>query len=394
MVSGEDAGQGSRRGGGRGDAVIEVLPGGRAGDLVPGDPDGVERLAGWLGRFAAAAGEASAGLAGPDSEHWSGRAAELFRAAVGPVPRQLTRAGAAFAAAALALTRYAAALRAAQAAAAAAIRLVEQSTPDSRAADQEAARRMVERARAEVAEAAQAAAVRLDEAAAGAPVDSGVRRSGPLPAVCNDDGTTVKAVTQHLLAHPDQYLAPMDDLAGHVRFGQDHRAGFAGADGGVGTGGAEQADWQEWAGQRAGRSLGRVEPELLAGLAGLGVGAAGLTLVGRRRRARTAFALVGLDESGIRRRRKRQGGARHRDGVVAPARSGRLRSADAWRTRLAAAPRAGGTVHAWAGPEANPLPRVQSAEAVRLTPADRQMSGVVLHAGPPANERPPGPGAC
>jgi hypothetical protein len=182
----------------------------------------------------------------------------------------------------------------------------------------------------------------------------------------------------------------MDDLAGRVHFGQDHRVGFAGADGGAGSEGVEQPGWQEWAGQRAGRSLGRVEPAVLAGL---GIGAAGLTLVGRRRRARTAFALVGLDESEIRRRRERHGDARHRDGVVAPARRGRLRSADAWRTRLAAAPGAGGTVHAWAGPEANPLPRVQSAEAVRLTAADRQPSGVVLHTGPPANERHPGPGA-
>jgi hypothetical protein len=370
--------------------VIDVLPGALAGDLVPGDPDGVERLAGRLRRFAAATGDASAGLTGLDSGHWSGQAADLFRAAVGPVPRELVRAGAAFAAAALAFTRYAAALRAGQAAATSAIRLVEQSTPDSRAADQEAARGMVERARAEVAEAAQAAATRLDEAAAGAPVDSGVRRSGPLPAVWTDDGTTVRVVCQHHLAHPDQFLAPMDDLAADVHFGQDHRAGFAGVDGGAGTGGAEPPDWQEWAGQGAGRSLGRVEPEVLAGL---GIGAAGLTLFGRQRRERTAFEQVGLDESEIRRRRKRHGDARHRDGVVAPARSGRLRSADAWRTRLAATPRAGGTVHTWADPEANPLPPVQSAEAVRLTPADRQVSGVVLHTGPPADERRPGTGA-
>ncbi len=366
---------------------MEPRPGGRPDELVPGDPGELERLAARLSRFAAAAGDASAGLTGLDSEHWSGRAAEGFRAAVGPMPRQLARAGGAFAAAARALSGYATALRAAQSAAAAAIRLVERSTPESAAADRATAWRMVERARAEVAEAARAAAARLAEVTTDAPAaGSGVQRSGPLPAVCGADGTVVRAVSEHRLADPDGYVAPVDDLADSVHFGQDHQVEFAGADAAAGR----QPDWSGWAGQSTDRGLGQVEPDVLAGL---GIAAVGLTMIGRRRRDRTAFALASLDDAEIRRRRDRRGAARNRDGVAAPARSGSPHSADAWRTRLASTPRPGGTVHAWAGPEANPLPRVTSAEAVRLTPADRQVSGVVLHTGPPADERRPGAGA-
>jgi hypothetical protein len=365
--------------------VTDVLPGGRPKDLVPGDADGVERLAARLDRFAIAARAASIRLTGAEPEHWSGQAAQLFRAAVGPVPRQLARAGAAFAAAARALTGYAAALRAAQAAATSAIRLVEQSTVHTRGQDQEAARRLVERARAELAEAARVAAARLAEAAADAPVGSGVRLFGLLPAVCADDGTTVRAVAEHRLAHPDRYLAPLDELTDSVHFGQVHDVGFAAAGLAAGRAGAPAAgpaDWQEWAGQSADRGLGRVEPGVLGGLDV----AAGPVTIGRGRRDRTAFALLGLDEAEIRRRRERYGGPRHRDGVAAPARSGRLHSADAWRSRLASAPRAAGAVHAWGGPEGNPLPRARSAEAVPLTPVERQVGAIVPRTGQPADE--------
>jgi hypothetical protein len=295
------------------------------------------------------------------------------------VPRQLTAAGAAFAAAARALAEYAEVLREAQAAAAAAVRLVEQSTPDSTAADRQTARGMVERARAEVAEAGRTAAARLAEAAADAPTGSGVDRAGPLPAV-RAEGTAVRAVTEHWLAQPDQYVAPMHDLADTVHFGRDHQADFA-----VG-----HPDWPAWAAQETGRRLGQVEPGMLAGL---GIAAAGAAVIGRRRRDRTAFASAGLDEAEVRRRRERYAGSGRRDGVAAPAGPGRLRAAEAWRTRLASPPAADGTVHAWAAPEANPLPRTGSAEAVRLAPDDRQASGVVLHTGPPTDEHPDA-GAC
>jgi len=364
--------------------MTEVRPGARPDELVPGDPDEVERLAARLARFAVAAAAASAGLAGVDSGHWSGTAAEEFRAAVGPVPRQLARAGDAFAAAARALAAFADALREAQRAAATAVRLVEQSTPESAEADQQTARRQVEQARSEVAGAAQSAAARLAETAVDAPSQSGVRWSGLLPAV-HTDGTTVRAVTEHELARPADYLAPLGDLVDSVHFGHDHHVAFAA------TTAESVASWQEWSEQGAGRGLGRVEPELLAAL---GIGAAGRTMAGRRRRDRTAFALVGLGEAEIRSRRPRRPRLRRREqgGVAAPAVSGRLRGAGAWRTRLASPPRAGGTVHPWAGPEASPLPQAHAADAVRLPAADRQASGVVQRTGPPADERRPGSG--
>ncbi len=367
--------------------MIDVRPGARPDELVPGDPDDVRRLAARLTQFATAATDAAAGLTGLtglESEHWSGRAADLFRAAVGSVPRELSGAAAAFAAAARALTRYADALRDAQATAAAAVRLVERSTADSTAADRQTAAGMVERARAEVAEAARSAAARLADAAADAPAGSGLDRSGSLPAV-SAGGTTVRAVSEYRLAEPDQYLGSMHDLPETVHFSQDHQLDFAGAD-------AERTyhgDWQAWADQDAGLGLGRVDPEVLTGLGT----ASGLTVIGHRGRDRTAFGLLGLDEAEVRGRRERLGGSRPRDGVAAPVRAGRLRGAGAWRTRLASPPGSGAAAQAWAGPEANPLPRTDSAEAVRLPPADGQVSGVVLHTGPPADERQPGAGA-
>ena len=57
--------------------------------------------------------------------------------------------------------------------------------------------------------------------------------------------------------------------------------------------------------RRAGRELGAVEP---GALAALGAAAAGLTVIGRHRRRRTALGLVGLDEAELRRRRDEFGG--------------------------------------------------------------------------------------
>jgi uncharacterized protein YukE len=366
--------------------VTDVLPGGRPEDLVPGEADGVERLAVRLDRFAAAAGDASARLTGLDTEHWSGQAAESFRVALAPVPRHLTRAAAALAEAARALAGYAAALRAAQDAASSAIRLVEQSTPDLLATDRETARRIVERARAEVAEAARAAVARLAEAAADVPSGSGVQRPGPLPAVRADDGTTVRAVSEYRLAHPDQYVAPLEDLTDTVHFGQDHHVGFASVGAGVPAPGP--ADWREWVGQGADRGVGRVAPGLLAAL---GTVSAGL-LVGGGRLEQTALARVGLGEAELRRRRERYERPRDGTGVAGPARSGRLPGAETWRTRLSSGSPAGGTVRAWAGPDSNPPPRARGTEAVHLAPADHPVGGVVRRTGPPADERDPGPG--
>jgi hypothetical protein len=362
--------------------VIVVRPGQSPAELVPGQPDEVERLAARLARFAAGAADASVRLQGLDSAHWSGGAAELFRAAVGPMPQQLSRAGAAFTLAARALTGYARALRDGQAAAARAVRLVEQSTPDSASADRDAARQLVERARVEVAEAGRAASARLRELVADAPAggaDVAAAAGGP---VLRTGDVTVRAVTEHELADPAGFVGPTQELPESVRFGVDHAVPFAAvASAAAPSAGASGAgDWQSWAQQGAGRELGMVGVSVLAGL---GVGAIGL--IGRRRRDRTALATAGIDEAELRRRRGRFGTPRG-DGHAVHARAAGPRSADTWRTRLASTPRTGATVHVWAGSEANPLARVRRAEPVPMTTPGQDVPGAVLRTGPPPDE--------
>jgi hypothetical protein len=357
--------------------VIEVRPGQTPAELVPGQPDEVERLAARLSRFAAGAGDASVRLRGLDSAHWSGSAAELFRSAVGPMPQQLAQAGNAFTLAARALAGYARVLREAQATAGRAIRLVEQSTPDSAGTDRQTAQQQLERARADVTAASRAAAARLSELAADAPTDvAQVAAAGP-PAL-RSGGVSVRAVAEHELADPDGFVAPTQDLPESVRFGADHAVPFADAAAGGPAGGA--GGWESWAQQGSGRALGVVGISVLAGL---GIGATGL--IGRRRRDRTALAVAGIDEADLRRRQGRLGGPVHA-GHLVRARAAGPRSADTWRTRVASAPRPGATVHVWAASEANPLRYARRAEPVPMGTPGPDVTGAVLRTGPPPDE--------
>jgi Putative T7SS secretion signal domain len=356
--------------------MIEIRPGQTAAELVPGEPDEVERLAARLSRFAAGAGDASVRLRGLDSAHWSGAAAELFREAVGPMPQQLSRAGSAFTLAARALAGYARTLRDAQASAAQAIRLVEQSTPDSVAADRDAARQLVERARGEVAEASRVASARLSELAADAPTDAVEVAAAGAPGL-RAGGLTVRAVTEHELADPEGFVGPARGAAESVLFGVDHAVPFAGAAGGEsGTAGG----WESWAQQGGGRELGVVGVSVLAGL---GIGAIGL--IGRRRRDRTALATAGIDEAELRSRRVRFG-APARVGHAVRTRAAGPRSADTWRTRLASPPHPGATVHVWAASKANPLAHARRAEPVPMSTPGPDVTGAVLRTGPPPEE--------
>jgi hypothetical protein len=360
--------------------VIEVTPGGSPTDLIPGEPDEVERLAGRLTRFASGAGDASLRLGELDPAHWSGQAAELFRQAVGPVPQQLSQAGTAFGLAARALLSYAAALREAQATAARAIRLVETSTPDTAGADRAEAGRLVERARGEAAEAGRIAAARLSELAADAPTEpAGVSSGAGGPAVRAGD-VTIRAVVEHELADPDGFVSPAGDVADSVRFGAEHDVAFAAPDD------AAPAGWADWAGQDAGRDLGVVGSSVLAGL-GIGV----IGLIGRRRRDRTALATAGIGDDELRQRRDRFAAPRG-SGHLSRTHTGGPRSADAWRTRLASTPRGGATVHVWAGSEANPLARARGAEPVPMASPGQDVTGVVLRTGPPPDEERRGSG--
>lgn len=360
--------------------MTEVTPGARPEQLVPGRPEDVERLAARMARFALGAGEAAGRLDDLDDGAWSGESGRLFREAVGPVPTRLHRAAAAFTAAARALTTYARVLQEGQATAARAVQLVERSTPETEAADRTTAAGWVDRARGQVEEAGRIAAMRLTEAAADAP-EAGAEPDGR---AVTSGGVTVEVVTRHELTDPSSLTSPAGDWAdsvADVRYTQPHDVGFAGA-----AAGAPAADpraaWEAWAGESTTRSLGMVEPGLLAaaGVAALG----GLRVIGRRRREATAMELVDLDEVALRRRREEFGSAREHAGVLAPARAGRLRSADAYRTRLASPPRPGGTVQHWAGPVGGPA-RVRVA-GEPLGSVDREVRGAVLRTGRPPRE--------
>jgi hypothetical protein len=353
--------------------VIDIRPGTPAGELVPGRPEEIERTAARLSRFATDAAGAAARLDGLDSTHWSGAAADLFRAAMGPMPGQLRQAADAFGLAGRALAGYAQAVRDGQATATRAVRLVEGSTPGTAAADQAEAARLVERARGEVEHAARSATTRLRQLAAdvpsiGAAAAAGMVRSG---------GVVIQTAVEHELADPEGFVAS-PDVGDSVRFGSDHTVAFSDSGGG---------DWSDWASGGDGRSLGVVGA---AALAGIGIGAVGL--IGRRRRDRTALATAGIDETELRRRRERLGGARPPDGPAARGRSAGPRGLDTWRTRLASAPRPGATVHVWAGSEANPLAHARRAEPVPTAAPGAADTGAVRRTGPPPGQGRADPG--
>jgi hypothetical protein len=353
--------------------MIEIRPDAAVGELIPGRPDEIDRTAARLSRFATDAAGAAARLDGLDSTHWSGAAADLFREAMGPMPGQLRQASEAFGLAGRALSGYAQAVRDGQAVAARAVRIVAGATPGSAAADQAEASRLVEQARAEVEHAARAATARLRQLATDVPpavagAAAGAVRSG---------GVVIQAAVEHELADPEGFVAS-PDVGDSVRFGSDHTVAFSGSEGG---------DWSDWATGGEGRTLGVVG---VAVLAGLGIGAVGL--IGRRRRERTALATAGIDEAELRRRRDRLARPRPPDGPAARGRSAGARGLDTWRTRLASAPRAGATVHVWAGSEANPLAHARRAEPVPTAAPGPADTGTVRRTGPPPGQGRADPG--
>lgn len=360
--------------------MIRVTPGAAPADLIPGDPDEVERVALRLARVAVSASDAADRLRVLDADVWTGESAQLYRAAIGDVPSRLGSAAGAFETAAQALRDYARALRDGRAAAVSAVRMVERSTPDTAAADQQAADALLSRTTDEVQAAGRLAADRLARAEAEAPQPAG---AGSAAAVDLRAGVGV----EHRLDDPGHYVSPPGDWGGSVaemRYTTPHDVAFAGALGGESTPGGDPsaAGWQGWAASGSGREVGVVEAGTLAAA---GAAVAAVTVIGRRR-DRTALSLVGLDEAELRRRRDEFGGARHRDdapGPVTPA--ARLAAADAWRTRLAPITRPAGTVQHWTGSGAGRLQRA-SVLADRSGAIDRDVRGAVLRIGRPATE--------
>jgi uncharacterized protein YukE len=358
--------------------MIPVTPGARPVDLIPGDPDQADRVAMRLARVSASASDAAEKLQMLDADVWTGDSAQLYRAAIGDVPTRLTRAATAFATAAQAVRDYARALREGQTAAANAVRMVERSTPDTAAADQQAADALIARTTDEVEAAGRLAAERLARAEADAP---------RLPPAGAGRDMALQIGAEHRLDDPDGYVSPPGDWGGSVadmRYTSPHDVSFAGALGGESgpDGGAGDAGWQSWVASGSGREVGVVEAGTVVAA---GAAVAAVTMIGRRR-DRTALGLVGLDEAELRRRRDEFGGPRHRGDALGPAaRAARLGSVDAWRTRLAPITRPAGTVQHWTGSGAGRLPRA-SVPADRSGVIDRDVSGAVLRIGRPAHE--------
>ena len=357
--------------------MTRVTPGADPAELVPGDPDAVDQVAARFTRVASSAGDAAAKLHTLEDDVWTGDAAQLYRAAIGDVPDQLTRAAEAFGTAAQALRDYARALRDARSTVAGAVRMVERSTPETAAADQQSADALLARATGEVDAAGRVAAERLARAQADAPT---------LPPAGAGTDLALRVDTEHQLDDPDGFVSTPDgwgDSVADMRYTSTHDVAFAGALGGEAAQPAAGLDgWQQWATSGSGRDIGVIEAGTVVAA---GAAVAAVTVIGRRR-DRTALSLVGLDEDELRRRRDELGGSRrHRDGDLGPVRAARLGTAATWRTRLAPAPRPAGTVQHWTG-SGGGRPVHDSAPADGSGSIDQDVRGAVLRIGRPAHE--------
>jgi len=352
-----------------------VTPGADPAELIPGDPDGVDRVAARLARVAGSASDAAGKLHTLDTDVWTGEASELYRAAIGDLPDRLNRAAEAFGIAAQALRDYARALRDARSAAAGAVRMVERSTPETAAADRQSADALLARATADVDAAGRLAAERLALAQADAPA---------LPPAGADLAARVD--TEHHLGDPNGFVSTPDgwgDSVADMRYTSTHDVHFAGAlggDAGQPTSGAD--GWQEWATSGSGRDIGVIEAGTVAAA---GAALAAVTVIGRRR-DRTALSLVGLDEDELRRRRDELGGGRrHPEDELGPVRAARLGTSATWRTRLAPAARPPGTVQHWTDTGGG-RPAHGSAPADGSVSIDRDVRGAVQRIGRPTHE--------
>jgi hypothetical protein len=310
-------------------------------DLLPGDPAVVDELVARLQRYAEQSGDAAQRLRGIESAHWSGLAADRFRAAISHVPEHLSQSKDAFTAAHTTLRNYATVLRetkdraeyaaelAAAADAASATWAADGSVgPDPGADDRDRANSLLQRAREQLDTAGKTAAVRLRQAAASAPAPSSQAITGRTPAL-HADGATLRVATAHPLRDADRFADGAGQHTLALRYGAAHHVGFA-------DGTNDSVTWESWIGAGEGRGTGQVGSELLAalGLGVLGVAAA------RRRRSRsghTAMAAAGADPAALAASRPRSGAI---GGVPARMRGPRTRGAVGWRTNLAHLPTA------------------------------------------------------
>ncbi|HVX46937.1 MAG TPA: hypothetical protein VHC49_23800, partial [Mycobacteriales bacterium] len=328
-------------------SVIE--PGAQPEDLIPGDPDALDRLAARLREFSSSAADAVTGVRRLDSSHWSGIAAERFRDSIQQVPAQLQQAQHAFRDAQRTVHEHAVALRQGQQSASHAIELTTEAHqrtrawladgavgPDPGADDRERAERILARAQDQVQTAARKAARQLTELARQAPAPAAEAVVGRMPTV-RSAGMTIRASMEHPLQDPDSFADRTGDSTTDLRYGSAHHVGFA-----DGTSGSPGSSWDGWVDAGSGRETGSVSEAVTSemGLSGLGMTAMGLGVLGvggrPRRRRRTAMSVAGIELSGLHPTRRARTGSI--GGVPARVGSG---AAAMWRTNRAEPPQGG-----------------------------------------------------
>ena len=295
--------------------MTRVTPGADPAELIPGDPDGVERVAARLARSPAARATPPASCTRSTPTCGPARRPSSTAAAIGDLPDRLNRAAEAFGTAAQAL----AGLRAGAAGRAVGRR---RRRPDGRAFHARDGRRRPAVGR-------RAAGPRDRRRRRGRPARG--RAAGPGPGrragAAAAGRRRARAAHRHRApARRPRRLRLDPRTAGATRSptcatpppttcllpvrGRRSRAAGPGADG-----------WQEWATSGSGRDIGVIEAGTVAAA---GAALAAVTVIGRRR-DRTALSLVGLDEDELRRRRDELGGGRrHRGDALGPVRAARL----------------------------------------------------------------------
>jgi uncharacterized protein YukE len=310
-------------------------PGSTVEQVLPGNPDDLNELAGVLDNYVDGAIDAARHLRALDSGGWVGEAADAFRSSVEDILKRLEDAAMAFEEASLALRSYCGALRDAQADVRRALSLLEEADTESRgwgARNAEAlvanltspytgntvpvspddlgeslrrqAGTILAEAKGRVVAAAKHAADRLHTAADHAPDKPGFwqRRwrnvtefaGGAVEATTGMATFAFKLSPAYELINPEGYVENLTGMAKGLAYGATHPVEFAKA----------VVDWETWV-NSPGRALGHLLPlvaltALTGGTAAAGDGAEAVEAavameeVGAERGANTAATLSEL----------------------------------------------------------------------------------------------------
>lgn len=291
--------------------AAELAAGATARDLVPGDPDELDRLAARLSVFASGMSDAADKLGNVEAAGWTGPAAEAFSTLVGEQPEKYRAAGSSFGEAISALRAYTGVLRRAQADAGRAVMLVasadreseqwrgqraahdadvrtaqingdpppagrEPPASDPGGADRAAAQRLLGDAREQVRAQGRVMAAALSAAADDAPEKPGLFDrvvdgvgdffGGVWEGVKGIGDTVVmlaKLSTIRMLIDPKGWRRDVTDLGKGLRWGVTHPVEF----------GKAIVDWETWKSNPL-RAFGKLIPDIAIAIATAGAGAA------------------------------------------------------------------------------------------------------------------------